>query len=155
MGEGLERYRRKRARSEFRGDLAYPILAFGSLGLVATGYGVVTLPSSDGWISLASGAVSLVLAYGLWACWLWIRWPAVVLFATGAVVEIAGLVHDPRDATSWIRAFVLSALTLDLASPTTRALLARANAAAPSDAAELSSDVGRERQLATATSVGK
>jgi hypothetical protein len=83
MSERLSQYYSKKARRELRGDLAYPLMAFGISAIVFVGYGLAQIGSVAGLAFVVAGTVLGFVAYGMYRCHGWVRWPAVLLLAIG------------------------------------------------------------------------
>jgi hypothetical protein len=105
MSLRVERYRRRKARGELRGDLLFPLVVLGALGLLFTGSGLLSLGSPLGWARLAGGLVFGAVGYGIHRGRIWARWPAAgilvvlcafdllrVLDGRGALVAVVHLV---------------------------------------------------------------
>jgi hypothetical protein len=119
MSSRLDRYRRNKARSELRGDLAYPVLVCAGSAAGCAVYGVANATTPLGWASLAAAPVLGAIGLGMVRGRSWIRWPAAALFALGAAAGLALVVRDGATPFRVLHTLLYAAFAGYLAMPAT------------------------------------
>lgn len=122
--ERMRRYRDRKLKEEFRGEVGCATFWLGCISLVLIGYGITAIDSFLGAATLVAGASCAGLTWGLYRRRPGVRWPAAIVFAVFGASGVFSL-FDPeysfaRDHLSTTHAAVFLITAIFLALPSTR-----------------------------------
>lgn len=129
--DNLERYHRRKAGEELRGDLWYPALGTG-LGAIGLGvHGVLEFGSFESFGALAAAVVLGAISLGMFRLWPWVRVPGGILLVVLAALAATNVFEQGFPLSGVLGIVVYAGVGVFLLSPAGREAFERAKPPAP------------------------